>query len=187
MNNTQQYNKEQDINEKINDLIVEEVPTNMITQSDTETTVTASLNKQEKEEIKQPEKVVLRHNMQCLSSSDNIRRAATIKRQPSSMSNIGLLVHEKIPPRILTKDASYSFIWIDDHFSDDHFSDEQGNKLSCTATSSHDLLLKEEKKSKLLLFRPTTRGFCNLFTIVFIILIILFLFLYPFITLYFIH
>lgn len=101
------------------------------------------------------------HNMH--SSSDTNLSAAT--RQASSMSNIDLGMHT-IPPRIITKDASYSFIWIDDHYKN----------LSKLETISHDRNKISSKVSK--------RGFCNLFTIIFIISIILFLFLYPFITFY---
>lgn len=84
-----------------------------------------------------------------------------------SMSNIDLGMHT-IPPRIITKDASYSFIWIDDHYKD----------LSKLSEEQH---LKQEK----IWTKVSKRGCCNLFTILFIISIILFLFLYPFITFYF--
>lgn len=92
------------------------------------------------------------------SSSDSSLSAAT--RQPSSMSNIDLEMH-RIPPRIITKDASYSFIWINDHCQN--------------LSMSHD----NKKISKV-----SKRGFCNLITIFVIISIILFLFLYPFIVFY---
>lgn len=82
-----------------------------------------------------------------------------------SMSNIDLGMHT-IPPRIITKDASYSFIWIDDHLS--NFKKQE---------KSHDEFQRKKSLSK--------RGCCNLFTILFIILMILFLFLYPFITFFY--
>ncbi|CAO3629708.1 unnamed protein product [Mucor fragilis] len=67
-------------------------------------------------------------------------------------------------PRIIAKDASYSFIWIDDQYKNIETSDT-------AATAKRHFF--------------HMRGFCNLFTILFIIAIILFLFVYPFATFFF--
>jgi hypothetical protein len=119
-----------------------------IKNSDTEITMVELEAKEQG--IMQPEPVYLQQQQQ----SDEW--AAT--RQRTTMSNVGLAIH----PRIITKDASCSFIWIDDHYS--------------------DLNLKEPDRLKMRQF--SSRGFCNLFTILFIISIILFLFIYPFITMF---
>lgn len=82
----------------------------------------------------------------------------------SKTAGDSLIMH----PRIITKDASYSFIWIDDHIK---------------TLSNYNNLLEEENCSKKK--ELSKRGFCNLFTIFFIFSIILFLFVYPFITVFY--
>ncbi|KAL9558842.1 hypothetical protein MBANPS3_000704 [Mucor bainieri] len=72
-------------------------------------------------------------------------------------------------PRIITKDASYSFIWIDDQYKNVETSD---TAVAAAAASAKRHFFH-------------ARGFCNLFTILFIIAIILFLFIYPFATFFF--
>ncbi|KAG2196123.1 hypothetical protein INT46_005320 [Mucor plumbeus] len=89
------------------------------------------------------------------------KSAATISsRQLGCMSNYNLEMH----PRIITKDASYSFIWIDDQYKN---IETLPPMETATTTKRHFF---------------HTRGFCNLFTILFILAIILFLFIYPFAT-----
>jgi hypothetical protein len=134
-----------------------------IKNSDTEITIIATEEAatiEEKEKVMHPEPVYLQHQQQ--QQSDDFLSAAT--RQPAimnSMSNIGLEMH----PRIIAKDASCSFIWIDDHYKD-------------LSNVKEPLILKRHHQF-------SSRGFCNLFTIFFIISIILFLFIYPFITMFF--
>ncbi|OAD02893.1 hypothetical protein MUCCIDRAFT_109740 [Mucor lusitanicus CBS 277.49] len=113
-----------------------------ITHSDTEITVIGGQATSEQEEKTQMPEAVYMHK-----SSDFI-----------------LEMH----PRIITKDASYSFIWIDDQYKNIETSD-----TAAAAAAS----------GKRHFFH--TRGFCNLFTILFIIAIILFLFIYPFATFFF--
>ncbi|KAF1797516.1 hypothetical protein FB192DRAFT_1400261 [Mucor lusitanicus] len=133
-----------------------------ITHSDTEITVIGGQATSEQEEKTQMPEAVYMHK-----SSDFMynKSAATIStRQLGCMSNYSLEMH----PRIITKDASYSFIWIDDQYKNIETSD-----TAAAAAAS----------GKRHFFH--TRGFCNLFTILFIIAIILFLFIYPFATFFF--
>ncbi|KAK4516752.1 uncharacterized protein ATC70_011730 [Mucor velutinosus] len=135
-----------------------------ITHSDTEITVIGgqalSDEQQEKQEKTQMPEPVYMHK-----SSDFMynKSAATIStRQLGCMSNYSLEMH----PRIITKDASYSFIWLDEQYKNIETSD-----MAAAATAKRHFF--------------HTRGFCNLFTILFIIAIILFLFIYPFATFFF--
>ncbi|EPB84712.1 hypothetical protein HMPREF1544_08511 [Mucor circinelloides 1006PhL] len=112
---------------------------NTITHSDTEITVIGQAMAEEQEKTQVPEPVYMH------KSSDFI-----------------LEMH----PRIITKDASYSFIWIDDQYKNIETSD-----TAAAATAKRHFF--------------HARGFCNLFTILFIIAIILFLFIYPFATFFF--
>lgn len=130
-----------------------------LAHSDTEITVIGGQAMAEEQEQKThvPEPVYMH------TSSDFMynKSAATIStRQLGCMSNYSLEMH----PRIIAKDASYSFIWIDDQYKNIETSDT-------AATAKRHFF--------------HMRGFCNLFTILFIIAIILFLFVYPFATFFF--
>lgn len=114
----------------------------MIKHSDTEITVIGDTDYKQHEMIMHPEQVYIHQEM--------------------SKSSIDM------HPRIITKDASYSFIWIDDHIK---------------TLSNYNTLLEDKHKGKKK--ELSKRGFCNLFTIFFIFSIILFLFIYPFITVFY--
>ncbi|KAI8088073.1 uncharacterized protein B0P05DRAFT_531363 [Gilbertella persicaria] len=115
--------------------------------------------------IMQPQQAYLmQHNKKQLSSDNTLKKPPSITTtRQLSMSNLSL----DMQTRITTKETSYSFIWIDDHYKSVSNLDQFGQEKS---------LLKKESFS--------TRGFCNVFTICFIMAIILFLFLYPFITMF---
>lgn len=114
----------------------------------------------EEKNTKIPEPVYMHKSSDFLYN----KSAATIStRQLGCMSDYSLEMH----PRIITKDASYSFIWIDDQYKNI----ETLPPLETAATTKKHFF--------------HTRGFCNLFTILFIIAIILFLFIYPFATFFF--
>lgn len=132
---------------------------NTITHSDTEITVIGQAMAEEQEKTQVPEPVYMHKSSDFMSN----KSAATIStRQLGCMSNYSLEMH----PRIITKDASYSFIWIDDQYKNIETSD-----TAAAATAKRHFF--------------HARGFCNLFTILFIIAIILFLFIYPFATFFF--
>ncbi|CEP13958.1 hypothetical protein [Parasitella parasitica] len=138
----------QDNNKRNNDTTIK--------HSDTEITVIG----EEAKETPVPEPVYMHKSPDFMYN----KSAATIStRQLGCMSNYSLEMH----PRIMTKDASYSFIWIDDQYQNI----ETLPPVDMTATTKKRYF--------------HTRGFCNLFTILFIIAIILFLFIYPFATFFF--
>ncbi|GAN00777.1 hypothetical protein MAM1_0002c00201 [Mucor ambiguus] len=138
-----------------------------ITHSDTEITVIggqamSEQGQEHQEKTQVPEPVYMHKSSDFMYN----KSAATIStRQLGCMSNYSLEMH----PRIITKDASYSFIWIDDQYKNVETSDTAAAAAAASA--------------KRYFFH--TRGFCNLFTILFIIAIILFLFIYPFATFFF--
>ncbi|KAI8379919.1 hypothetical protein EDC96DRAFT_492308, partial [Choanephora cucurbitarum] len=118
--------------------------------------------------LMQPKQVYLTQNKKESPDEKVLRKHASITTtRQISMSTLSL----DVQPQIITKDASYSFIWIDDHYKSISNLDQLGQEKS--------LSKKKSSQTKL-----SARGLCNLFTICFILAIILLLFLYPFITMF---
>ncbi|KAI8367104.1 hypothetical protein BD560DRAFT_400119 [Blakeslea trispora] len=117
--------------------------------------------------LMQPKQAYLTHNKKESSDEKILRKHASITTtRQISMSTLSL----DVQPQIITKEASYSFIWIDDHYKSISNLDQLGQEKSLSKKASQTSF--------------SARGLCNVFTICFILAIILLLFLYPFITMF---